>query len=522
MSKRPNILLITSDQQQWRALGSVDPNLRTPNLDRLARSGVRFDRAYCPNPTCTPTRASIITGMYPSRHGAYTLGTKLPEDVPTVGDALRRAGYETSLIGKAHFQPLKSTDEQPSVEAYPGLRDLEYWSTFNRDRTPWYGFDHVELARNHADEGHVGQHYAIWMRDNGLADWPAYFQPRTDGVSVPGEASKAPVVVGGPGYGWRAYAPWQLPARHHYTTFTGERTIAAIDRAVAQGKPFFAWSSYHDPHPPYCVPEPWFSMYDPAKMELRRYADGEFDRMPLPHRMTRDPAADFGPFGPNNHGYHPHVGVSEELMRQSIAMYFGMISFMDDQIGKTLDHLERIGELENTLVVFTSDHGHFMGEHGLIAKGPFHYEEVVRVPFIASMPGTIAPGGPSNAIQSLVDLAPTFLEAAGLEVPRRMQGKAQLQHWATGSSARTTAMIENHHQEDGRVHLRTIVDARYKLTVYRNREWGELFDLQEDPRELNNLFDDPNHAGVRDRMLRKMIDHDLDREPAEAQRQSGA
>jgi len=164
---RPNILLITSDQQHWNTMGFCNPEVRTPNLDRLAREGTVFTRAYCPNPTCTPTRASMITGRYPSQHGAWTLGTKLPESEHTVGEDFSAHGYRTALVGKAHFQPLAGTPEYPSLEAYPILQDLDFWRRFHG---PFYGFEHVELARNHADEAHVGQHYAIWMEENGCTN----------------------------------------------------------------------------------------------------------------------------------------------------------------------------------------------------------------------------------------------------------------------------------------------------------------------------------------------------------------
>lgn len=525
-ARRPNILLITSDQQHWQTLGSNNPQIRTPALDRLAASGIRYDRGYCPNPTCTPTRASIITGMYPSTHGAFTLGTKLPESVPTIGDLLRRAGYHSALIGKAHFQPLRSTPDCHSLEAYPTLRDLAFWREFNRTGTPWYGFDHVETCRNHADEGHVGQHYAIWMEEQGLKDWRAYFQLRQDGVrDTDHDATKAPRNTEGPGYGWRDYQPWALPSDLHYTTWTGLRTIAAIERSVERGQPFFIWSSYHDPHPPYCVPDPWFSMYDPADMQPGRFVEGEFDHMPPPHRMTRDRAADFRPFDADrrgNHGYHPHVGVSEKHLREAMAVYYGMISFMDHWIGRTLDRLRDLGQLENTLVVFSSDHGHFLGQHGLVAKGPFHYEDAIRVPFIVSMPGMLPAGKSSTAIQSLVDLAPTFASVAGLDVPRGMQGLSQFDAWREASSVRDHALVENHHQQGAEVHLRTLVTDRQKLTVYRGRDWGELFDLRDDPNELNNRFDDPAFREVRESMLRKLVDADLCREPAPTRRVAGA
>lgn len=155
---RPNILLITSDQQHWNTIGAFNPEIRTPSLDRLVAEGTTFSRAYCPNPTCTPTRASIITGKYPSQHGAWTLGTKLPATDATLGQYLQSAGYRTGLIGKAHFQPLGSTPELSSIESYPILQDLGFWKGFHG---PYYGFQHVELTRNHTSEAHVGQHYAL-------------------------------------------------------------------------------------------------------------------------------------------------------------------------------------------------------------------------------------------------------------------------------------------------------------------------------------------------------------------------
>lgn len=526
----PNLLLITSDQQHWSTLGVLNPRIKTPNLDRLAAMGVNFTRAYCPNPTCTPTRASIITGMYPSAHGAYTLGTKLPEHVPTLGQHLHALGYRSTLIGKAHFQPLGATPECKSVESYPRLRDLGFWRTFNDKHTPWYGFDRVELTRNHADEGLAGQHYGIWLEEQGLANWRDYFQVGNDGA-IGTEGSKAPPVADGPGYGWRRDMAWRLPENLHYTTWTGQRTINAIEEAHTANSPFFIWSSYHDPHPPYCVPEPWASMYDPADMTVGRFLDGEFDGMPEPHRLTRDPQADFSPYnidGHGNHGYHPHVGVDEPELKKCQAVYYGMISFMDHWIGKTLDKLEALGILGDTLIVFTSDHGHFIGEHGLVAKGPFHYEDVIRVPFLAAFGDRLPKGKTNVAIQSLIDLAPTFLDAAGLEkTPLHMQGRSQLGVWIARDRpegrARNHAIVENHHNASEAVHLRTLVTDRHKLTVYRGRpEWGELFDLEHDPGELRNRYHDPGYADTKTNLMIQLVQADLEREPAPCPRVSHA
>jgi arylsulfatase A-like enzyme len=160
MTKKKNILFITSDQQHWLTMGKLNPEIKTPNLDKLADMGTTFTRAYTVNPTCTPTRASWITGLYPSQHGAWSLGTKLQETVPVIGDMMRESGMHSTLIGKAHFQPLASTEEFSSLESYPILQDLEFWRQYSDQ---FYGFDHVELARNHTNEAHAGQHYG-WKR----------------------------------------------------------------------------------------------------------------------------------------------------------------------------------------------------------------------------------------------------------------------------------------------------------------------------------------------------------------------
>ena len=511
----PNVLLITSDQQHFSTMGCVNPKIKTPALDRLAAEGTRFERAYCPNPLCTPTRASLITGLYPAWHGAWTIGVKLPEDVPTVGERFGNAGYATHLIGKAHFQPLRSQPGSTSLECQPTLRDLEFWRSFTG---PWYGFDRIELARNHGDESHVGQHYAIWMEQKGLTNWRDYFQP------LPGD--EAPLAPRNEqrragGYG-RAHEPWKLPDEFHYSVWTAERTIANIEQAVEEGRPFFTWSSFHDPHPPYVVPEPFFSMYDPDDMEPGRLTPGEMDRMPPPHRLTREEKPDYQPYSEGMaHGYGSHVQ-DERPLREDVAVYYGMTSLMDREIGRILDALDRLGVADNTIVVFTTDHGHYIGQHGLNAKGAFHYEDGIRLPFVVRWPGHVPVGRVSRAMQSLVDLPSTFLGACGLGVPGAMQGVDQTDVWCgRAEKARDWIICENRHNPT-MPHLRTFVDERYKMTLYRTFDWGELFDLQSDPGETNNLWDDPACASVKADVMHRFLRAEMEREPTRMPRIAGA
>jgi arylsulfatase A-like enzyme len=479
-----NVLLITSDQQHWNTLGQHNPEIKTPALDKLAEQGTTFTRAYCPNPMCTPTRGTLITGKYPSQHGAYSIGTKVPETEPTVGDRFRESGYRTALVGKAHFQPLRGTEEFPSLESYPLLQDLEFWENFD---DVFYGFDHIELARNHTDEAHVGQHYALWMEEKGLDNWRDYYRSPTGNNDT-------------------QKRKWLIPEEYHYNTWIAERTNALISEYNDKDQPFFMWASFFDPHPVYLVPEPWDTMYDPTELTVPSIVPGEYDAYPPHIQLTQQTNPDFSawqePNGSGSHGFQSHLHDHDELAKD-IACYYGMISCMDKYIGKIVDHLDSLGLAENTLVVFTSDHGHYIGQHGLIAKGAFHYDDGIRVPMITRLPNHIPAGEQSHSLQSLVDYAPTFLEFCGLDIPDDMTGISQQDIWqGDESTAREHVIVENRHQPTT-IHMKTYVDEQYKITVYYNREYGEIFDLQNDPQEIKNLWSDTSRrAQLMEKFLR--------------------
>lgn len=493
MSKRPNILLITSDQQHWNTLGCLNSEIQTPFLDRLASEGTLYTRAYCPNPTCTPTRASMITGKYPSQHGAWSLGTKLLESEHTVGEDFMAAGYRTALVGKAHFQPLQGTDDYPSLESYPTLQDLDFWREF---KDPFYGFEHVELARNHTDEAHVGQHYAIWLEEKGCTNWRDYYRSPT-------------------GNNDDQKRTWEIPEEYHYGTWIAERSCALLEDYAAKEEPFFLWSSFFDPHPKYLVPRPWDTMYDPESLTVPSVVEGEHDANPPHLQLTQQEKPDYSPWresGFGLHGFHSHLHDRAELAKD-IATYYAMTSLMDKQIGQIVDRLDALGLADNTLIIFASDHGHYYGQHGLTAKGAFHYDDGVRVPFIARQPGRVPAGVRSDAIQSLVDIAPSFLGACGLDIPLTMAGVDQSPVWyGEQDSARDHALVENRH-EPSTIHMKTYVGERYKITSYRGHDYGELFDLREDPNEVRNLWGDPASASLKTEMLLKLLHADWGAEP---------
>ena len=491
--KKPNILLITSDQQHFDTIGAFNPEISTPNLDRLTKEGTTFSRAYCPNPTCTPSRSSMITGMYPSQHGAWSLGTKLLEDRHVVGTDFMKHGYRTSLIGKAHFQPLRSNEKYSSLEAYPTLQDLDFWKQFSDE---FYGFEDVELARNHTNEAHVGQHYALWMEEKGCDNWRDYF------VSPTGTMDR------------NVEHKWPIPEKYHYNTWIAERTNHKLEEYVQNDEPFFMWSSFFDPHPPYLVPEPWDTMYDPDELTIPKGVEGEHQNNPPHFQMTQEKNPDFSSYnetGKGIHGYHTHL-VTEERHKKLTATYYGMISMMDKYIGKILDKLDELGIADDTIIVFTTDHGHFFGQHGLQAKGGFHYEDLIKLPFIVRYPGKVPAGNVSSALQSLIDLAPTFLSFSNIPIPEHMTGVDQSQVWlGEEKEARDHVLCEFRH-EPTTIHQKTYVDERYKITVYYNHTYGEIFDLLHDPGEFNNLWDNPDYESLKQELLLKYIWAELGKE----------
>ena len=312
----------------------------------------------------------------------------------------------------------------------------------------------------------------------------------------------------------RSNRRWALPEEFHYTRWTGERTIAQIERAKEENKPFFIWSSFHDPHPPYIVPAPWADMYDPADMVPGRLTEGEHDRNTLHFRKTQENDAAFwqeAAGGEVIHGGRSHLHDIGEL-KKDIVCYYGMVSFVDRKTGRMLDALEQSGLAQDTLVVFSTDHGHCLGQHGLIAKAIHHYEDLLRVPFIVRWPGRVPAGGVSDAIQNLVDLAPTFLSAVGLEIPGTMTGINELEAWRGRGPAWTGTIVENHHGT-ANFHMRTYINQRYKITVYRDGSDGELFDLQEDPAETCNLWRSPEAQNLKCRMLHEFMQATLREEP---------
>ncbi len=501
---QPNFLLISTDQQRADHLGCYGAQqLKTPHIDGLAARGTRFTRAYVASPVCMPNRASLVTGRFPSLHGVRHNGLNLPLETRTIADVLRQAGYRTSLSGKAHFQCVTNNPAQiqgdPDNTARwpePGNYDQEQGPQWRNDpkkslNLPYYGFDHIDLAVGHGDQ--VDGHYNRWVTQQG-SDLEKLRGP--ENAQRNGDCALFQA--------WRTSVPEHL----YPTRFIQNMTVDALARyAQDTEKPFFHWASFCDPHHPFTPPGRYWDMYTPDEIELpKSFGQCHAGNWASKVRQLRQS-------GKANLEGSSAVGVSDKELRQAIALTFGLIAMVDDAIGTILAELERTGLSESTIVVFLSDHGDLMGDHGMIFKGPLHYQSLLRMPLIWSDPRTETPAVRDDLV-SAVDIPATILETAGLEPFHGMNGRFFKSRDGTDVVIRGAAMIEDEIQTNlpgttirGRV--RSLVTARWRLTIFDNIKEGELFDLKNDPNETTNLWGEPTARTVRaeltDLLLREMI-----------------
>lgn len=490
--KRPNILFITTDQQRGDCLGVMGRKVRTPHLDLLAQDGVLFRGCITPNLVCQPTRASILTGLLPRTHGVCDNGIDLPEEPASRGFAaeLTRAGYDTALIGKAHFAtahtfaPTGSPECRSSMQLYG-----PNWTG------PYKGFQRVELMV----EGHntfppmvppSGQSYEAWYHADGRGGWKDALHGRNGGPDVKG----APQT-------WHS----ALPPAWHNSTWVGDRSVAFLNER--RDRPFCLWASIPDPHHPFDCPMPWSLLHRPEDVDLPRHRSLDLDRRPWWHRASLEGVPNLADKTLRDfRAKHSRTPVlSDEQLAEVIANYYGMISLADHNIGRILIELHRLGLEENTLVVVSSDHGDWLGDHGLLLKGPMAYEGLLRVVCLMRGPG-LPKGRVCDEPVSSLDFGATFLEMAGVARPDHWHGRSLLDV-ARGEAQRDFAYSE-WDLSDSRcgvpLELRTVRTARDKLTLEAITGAAEMYDLVADPEEMVNLAEDPAHAARR-RALEAMI-----------------
>jgi len=467
---RPNVLLLYTDQQRWDTIGwggaeayLGNPHITTPNLDRLAREGVLFANAFCNNPVCMPSRQSMLSGRYPSALGCMTNGVEMREDVWTLPRILQAVGYHTIQVGKLHFKNHSNRD--------------------HREPHPRYGFDTMVLSD---EPGCYDDAYIKWVE----AQDPAQVQACR--VSTPPAWEGVPVVK----QPRNTHEPYVFEGPEHLThsAFVADQTIEALkQRNPAQ--PFFAIAGFYAPHTPLNPPQRFVDMYDPADLPLPHF-DETPDRVPW-----------------------TGMELADERWRETKAAYYALITHVDDQIGRILAYLDESGLRDETMIVFTSDHGEHLGDHGLVQKGPPGLESCAHVPLIVAPPqGAVMEASavaPVAHLVEAVDVAPTILDVCGVQSPPFFQGRS-LQPLLTGQGyvPRASAYIEYRDPFGSSWKTVRTHDFKYSLhTAERNHTPSEtplaelLFDLREDPHELRNVATDPGYADslaqMREELLRR-------------------
>ncbi len=489
-ARRPNIVLIMADQMRHDCLGVDNPAIRTPHLDRLAASGTLFSRAYPPTPVCLPCRAALLSGQYCSTNGAPHNMSRLPEDHdPSLGRLFSEAGYYTHFIGKSH---LASCHDPCSPESFPHIANYDH---FERWHGPWYGFQRADLAIGHSNENHArGMHYGAWLRRHGV-DLERHFGR--------GE--------------YTDYGAWDLPEELQNAHWTAQMAIEGMDRAA--DRPFFLFLNFQDPHNPCMVSEPWASMYDPQAIPRFGYKPGEpncyADKPPFYRGLIDQPGAyaarGIAP-GLNGAGNVCHLDWDQDRIQGNAACYYGQVSLMDQAIGTVLDALDERGLGDDTLVLFTADHGDLLGDHGMWFKSLVCYEESIRVPMIASWPGRIPAGRRCAAFQSLVDYLPSLCSCAGLPIPYQAEGVDQRAVWEGEADLARADVVVEERPEDGDWNQRILIDDGHKCVFYASHpENGELYDMRADPDHIVNLWRDPVMQEVRNRMIARILTHEMNK-----------
>lgn len=440
MSEQKNILLVFTDQMRYDAIEAHgNPVIKTPVLDKLIENGVTFSRGYTPCPVCVPARYSMHTGMMPHNTGVFENG-QMPDKFPSFMEILSENGYQTYGTGKMHF----------SFET--GLS------------TPW-GFD----ERSVCDEDE-----SLERNDFYQANKEAGYGYVYDYKGVKSEMYYIPQVS-------------QLPQDLHHSSWTVNCSIDYLKKRD-KDKPFFLMTSFEKPHPPFEPPVPWNKLYRCADMTLPKRPENSVELMTLWNRFQ------------NRYKYRDQ-GIDNNLIRTMKAHYYGEVSFIDYNLGRLLSYLEEEGILDSTLIVFTSDHGEFLGDYNCFGKRSF-LDSAARVPFIMKHPDAPA-GQVNNQVVSLIDLMPTFLNYAGIEADATLDG-VDLLDVVEGRCGRE--MIYGQYEEGNYVNYMA-TDGRYKYIYSAPDQKEFLFDLKTDPEETRNKAYNPLFVKKTESMRQKAIDY---------------
>ncbi|MBT5058185.1 MAG: sulfatase-like hydrolase/transferase [Gemmatimonadetes bacterium] len=457
-ASKPNIIFIMGDQHSRAVTGCYGHDIvQTPNIDRLADTGIRYDNAFCASPLCGPSRVSWITGTQPHTHGAVTHNNNrhrsgkaykkfIEPGIHSLVADLRDAGYETHGAGFMHAdQHVEGADlSSHGLGFVRGNQRVEGPDPFAELGFTSYNCD----ARSYTEQ--VGEQVQQrYNRANIISEmWEHSYR------NVEGD-------------------PFPYPEEQMWDSLITDDCLDFLDHRDSE-QPFFAYVGYRAPHSPWCAPERFHSMYDPDHIgDLPNYKVQYTDK---PRRVIE------------RINYYELWNVPEEMIRKSIAAYYGFVTYFDHCIGRIIDGLEARGLREDTLIVYASDHGEMLYNNGICEKHTF-FEDAVRIPLVFSQPGQLPEGTTSDAMVSNIDLMPTLLHLLDIPVPDFVEGK-DLADTFTGGEVQQHIFSEYYHSLDP---CRMVRDKRYKY-IHTEEDVCELYDLENDPLESINLAWYPQYA----------------------------
>jgi len=497
------ILFITTDQQRYDTLGCNGGTLsRTPVVDALASDGIRYERAVPQSVVCMPSRSTMLTGQHQHTHGVWMNGVPLPVDAPSVAGLLHDEGYRTALIGKAHFEPfldpfLRFNENRLAGLGTETIKDRR----FGGGNGPHRGFDHLEFA-THGAAGWL--HYARWLGQEHPEAAAGYYAVLDRDLEVNADGfgdTGAPQVKHNPiERGW------------YHTDWVADRTIAWLDGLNAEDD-FFCWMSFPDPHHPWDPPESELHRVDWRDVELPAgyptsadEREAILDAKPRHWRLWYDGALVSNYEAPAR--WVPATLTADQV-REVNALNAIEVELIDEAVGRVLAAIDARGWSDDLDVVFTTDHGEFQGDFGLLFKGPYHVDALMRLPLIwRPAPASGVAPATVTAPVGLVDLAPTFASIAGVDVPDWMQGVELPVDDADAAERGIEAQLTAWDSELAgvAVHLRTITRDGWVCTAYlpgavHDGTEGELYSLVDDPMQRVNRWDDPALRSVRDDLV---------------------
>lgn len=474
--KRPNILFLCTDQQRGDSLNCMGASWAvTPNLDKLAREGALFRQCYIQNPMCGPSRATLFTGKYIANHGLHANGVPLPAHQKMFTRTLADAGYDCGMIGKQHLSPCDNWQTEPRQD--DGYRVFQ-WS---------HGPNHRALEND----------YHRWLRTNHPVIYAEIFPDKGANESTAfGNIAKSGTPID------------YVPVEAHYSHWVAERAIEFINHPREGGENFCLIANFFDPHHPFGAPQEFRDKIDADAIPAPNTRKDELSNKPAIQDFYSETS-----YGGTAAGFREYT---DEQICEIRAQYWAMIALADHEIGRILNALDEAGLTEDTLVVFSSDHGEMLGNHQQLLKGPQLYDDLTHVPLIARWPKQITAGLEIEEIVQWVDLSATFLDAAACAPSRGVQGESLLPLLSgNANNWRNWALSEyrdSGFEMDPQLMTTMLRSGHWKLIIWhghpatKGKRDGELYNLESDPHELYNLFHDSASAKVRRRLKSLLLD----------------